>query len=195
MKKLKKRRAQPDRDRMFLTVAVVFITIVLLTIMNARISRIYRESPVVSNHNVTPILHPTDKPGWKTFVHPEYKFTFSYPEAWRVTLVKSDVRDRGYNLILTYDVGRKPYRVQFMRGGRGGIAYDSIQRDTVSFGPHTGYINTYVKDKVPVEQIITFRDSNLIKPYIAIEAQLPGVNSKHYVDQLLTIASTIKRTE
>lgn len=195
MKKLKKRRAQPDRDRMFLTVVVVFVTILLLTIMNARIMRIYREPPVVSHHNVTPIVHPTDKPGWKTFVHTEHKFSFSYPEKWRVTLAKNDVRDRGYNLILTYEVDRKPYRVQFMRGGRGGVAYDSIQRDTMSLGANTVYVNTYVKDNVPVEQIITFRDSNLIKPYIAIEAQLPGANSKQYIDQLFKIASTVNRTE
>lgn len=195
MKKSKKRRIQTDRERMFFAVSVVVITLVLLSFLNARISRIYRTGPLVTDYDITPIIHPTDKPGWKTFVHPDYKFRFQYPQEWQVSLTKTDVRDRGFNLIFTYVDNGKPYRVTFMRGGRGTSAYDSIQRDTVTYGAHTAYKNTYIKNKAPIEQVITFREMDLIEPYIAINIQLPPNNSTKYIDQITRLATSITREE
>lgn len=193
MKHPKAQSAQPDHHNMFLAASVVFITLILLTIMNARLARQYPEKPTVLVGSITPISMPRGVAGWKTFSHPSYKFTFQYPQSWNVALTKSNKRDREYALVLIYQVAGRDYRIDFMRGGRGAVDFDSIKRDTRDFGGKTGYKNTYIKDGVAKEEVITFRDMNIIAPYIAINAQLPPTKTDEYIATIDRLTSSIVR--
>lgn len=196
MKKVQKGPGQPDQHSLFLAAVIVVVTLVLFTVMNARISRLYQKGTTVRvDLDITPAYNPTGKRGWKTFSHPEHTFTFIYPQSWQVSLTKANIRDRGYNLLLLYTVGGRPHRVEFTRGGRGTGEFDSVNRDTREYGGHTGYKNIYVKDGTPIREVITFRDTSLIHPYIAIDAELPPTQTMELQATIDTIASSIKRTD
>lgn len=195
MTKSKKLGIRKDRDRIFVAAVAVITMLVLLTVMSARISRFYQTDSHIIDVDVTPVVNQPAKDGWRTFSHPDYKFTFKYPADWAVALTKSNVRDRGYNLLLTYSVRGTEKRVEFLRGGRGAPASDSIDRDTRDYGGHTGYKSTYVKRGLPFQEVITFRDPHILDPYIAIEAQLPATDTTKYEKLLDTIAASVARAK
>lgn len=188
----KKTLIRKDRNRMFFSAIVVIATLLLLTVMTTRISRLYQTQIPVVDLDVTPVPVLTEAAGWKTFKHQDHTFTFKYPASWNVSLTKTNIRDRDYHLLLTYTVDSRIYRVEFLRGGRGAPAADSIRRDTLDYGGRTAYKNLYIKDKLPFKDVITFRDASIIAPYIAIEAGLPTANTEQYEKLIDEIASSIK---
>lgn len=177
---------------MFFSAVVVIAALLLLTVMTTRISRLYTSQAPVTDLDVTPVAGLADTTGWKTFRHADHIFTFRYPASWNVSLTKTNIRDRDYHLLLTYTAGPRTHRVEFLRGGRGAPASDSVRRDTLDYGGRTAYKNIYMKDKQPFKEVITFRNVSTIAPYIAIEAELPPGNTEQYERLVDQIASSIQ---
>lgn len=189
----KPKRAESNKDALFVGAILALSALILLTIMNARIARIYREPIPIDSQLITPVVKQNQKNGLQTFLQPGYGFSFMYPDSWEISLVKTTPRDTHADLALRYRVGSQTYKAHFMRGGRGTVAFDSVKRDTVTYGGHTAYKNTYIQDGKPVQVVITFRDMNLIKPYISIAADLPATKANEYETLIEQVASSIKK--
>lgn len=191
----KKTLIRKDRNRMFVSATAVFMTLFLLTVMTSRISSLYQSQVPITDLDVTPVQGFKTVVGLKTFRHPDHTFTFTYPESWNVSLTKTNIRDRDYHLLLTYNLDTRPHRIEFLRGGRGAPVADSVRRDTVEYNGRAAYKNSYIKDGWPFKQVITFRDNAIISPYIAIDAELPKSNGAKYEKMIDEIVSSIRPTQ
>lgn len=186
-------RGESNKDVLFIGALISLSALILLSIMNARIARFYEDPIAIGSQLITPVVKQDKKSRFKTFMQPGYGFSFTYPDSWEVTLVKTNPRDTYADLALRYRVGSQLYKANFMQGGRGTITFDSVKRDTVTYGGHTAYKNTYIQDGKPVQVVITFRDMNLIKPYISIAADLPATQADEYETLIEQVASSVKK--
>lgn len=142
--------------------------------------------------DISPVISPSSRQGWLTFVYPTGGYHFEYPSDWKVNVSRNRYsKDNIYSVSLSYFQDNEPYRVDFMMGGRGGPNYDYEKREYKTLGGKTTLWTVMYRNKEPFEAVISFPDDDFDKYFVGLYVYLPQTNQEKFIKTLEEIIASI----
>jgi len=136
---------------------------------------------------VTPTILPSQRSGWKKFIHPQGYYNFEYPVTWNVKLNKDRYGDDWYNVYLNPNENNKA-KIHFMAPGRGSpyYEYEKIYYKELN-GKTVKWKLMYLNDEA-FEAVASFPNSDFGEELYGLYIVLPHDNQEqfiHTIDEII----------